>query len=141
MQGANWLYIRVILINYVHHKSPSLPVFLSHCLTICPSSLHLKGTMSSTPKSIGENINPSVQNLVDKQLTSIPSQYAYFKNPSDSTALPGDGIPVIDYSLLISEDPDHRAKCIRELGKACREWGSFLVYIDVLHDSMSYYAP
>ncbi|KAK1365843.1 Fe2OG dioxygenase domain-containing protein [Heracleum sosnowskyi] len=81
--------------------------------------------MTSEHKSLAENIIPSVQN---KQLTSsIPSQYAYFKNPGDSFALPGDGIPVIDYSLLISEDTDQQAKSVSELGKACRDWGSFMV--------------
>ncbi|KAL8157587.1 hypothetical protein AgCh_002340 [Apium graveolens] len=102
--------------------------------------------MSSAPKSIGENLNPnSVQKLVTccckKQLTSsIPREYAYFKKPSDSTALPGDGIPVIDYSLLNSEDPVQRAECVRELGKACRDWGAFLVkkhgISEKLHEKM-----
>lgn len=86
--------------------------------------------MSLPHQSIGQTIITSVQNLVtngNNQLNCIPSQYAYFKNLSDSTALPGDGIPVIDYSLLISQDPDQQAKCVSDLGKACRDWGSFMV--------------
>lgn len=59
--------------------------------------------------------------------TVIPSIYAYFKNPEDSNALPGDCIPAIDYSLLISEDLDQQTKCVTELGKACKDWGFFMV--------------
>ncbi|KAK1385931.1 protein DOWNY MILDEW RESISTANCE 6-like [Heracleum sosnowskyi] len=64
---------------------------------------------------------------LDKKQSAIPSNYAYFKNPEDSNALPGDSIPVIDYSHLISKDLDQQAKCVSQLGKACRDWGFFLV--------------
>ncbi|KAL8116571.1 2-oxoglutarate-dependent dioxygenase 19-like [Apium graveolens] len=69
------------------------------------------------------------QKLVENgnKQTAIPSNYAYFKNPEDSNGLPGDCIPIIDYSLLISEDPDQQHKCVYELGKACRDWSFFLV--------------
>lgn len=59
--------------------------------------------------------------------TLIPSNYTYFKNPEDSYALPGDSIPVIDYSHLISNDLDQQNECVSELGKACRDWGFFKV--------------
>ncbi|KAL1802530.1 hypothetical protein ACET3Z_031177 [Daucus carota] len=85
--------------------------------------------MASPLQSLDQNIFSSVQNLVTcgNNVPSIPSQYAYFKNPTDSTALPGDNIPVIDYSLLISEDHDQQTKVVCELGKACRDWGFFMV--------------
>lgn len=87
--------------------------------------------MGSPLQNIDQNIISSVQNLVTcgNKVTSIPSHYAYFKNPSDSAALPGDGIPVIDYSLLISEDHDQQTKTVSELGKACRDWGFFMVWM------------
>ncbi|KAK1386150.1 Fe2OG dioxygenase domain-containing protein [Heracleum sosnowskyi] len=85
--------------------------------------------MGSPLQAIDQNIISSVQKLVTcgNKVTSIPSHYAYFKNPSDSTALPGDDIPVIDYSLLISGDHDQQTKTVSELGKACQDWGFFMV--------------
>lgn len=60
--------------------------------------------------------------------SNIPSTYVHFKNPSEtSTALdPQDSIPTIDISLLTSDDPDQRSKAIRDLDKACQEWGFFM---------------
>ncbi|PIA51997.1 hypothetical protein AQUCO_01000106v1 [Aquilegia coerulea] len=52
-------------------------------------------------------------------LTSIPSKYSYY-----STALQ---IPTIDFSLLNSTSPDQRSKVIQDLGKACQEWGFFML--------------
>ncbi|KAK3007718.1 hypothetical protein RJ639_014251, partial [Escallonia herrerae] len=59
---------------------------------------------------------------------SIPSDYVYSANyhtPIASTQ--EDGIPVIDYSLLTSGTPDQQSKAIQDLGKACEEWGFFLL--------------
>ncbi|PKU64032.1 putative 2-oxoglutarate/Fe(II)-dependent dioxygenase [Dendrobium catenatum] len=36
-------------------------------------------------------------------------------------------IPSIDFSLLSSRNPDNRAQIVRELGRACEEWGFFTV--------------
>ncbi|KAK3010566.1 hypothetical protein RJ639_010749 [Escallonia herrerae] len=38
-----------------------------------------------------------------------------------------DAIPVIDYSLLTSGTPNQQSKAIQDLGKACEEWGFFLL--------------
>ncbi|KAK2982058.1 hypothetical protein RJ640_001775 [Escallonia rubra] len=63
-------------------------------------------------------------------LDSIPSEYAYSTNHDTPIASNhDDSIPVIDYSLLTSGIPDQRSKVIDELGKACEEWGFFLVKI------------
>lgn len=87
--------------------------------------------MAPTVPSPDENNTSSVKTMVENanKHTPIPSHYAYFKNPEDSNALPGDTIPVIDYSLLISEDLDLQTKCVGELGKACRDWGFFIVWL------------
>ncbi|GAB2225253.1 hypothetical protein Droror1_Dr00006044 [Drosera rotundifolia] len=69
---------------------------------------------------------------------SLPPSYAF--NDQDPTAViddmvvdslalddAHDTIPVIDFSLLVSDDPDQRSKTIQDLHKACQEWGFFMV--------------
>ncbi|PIN00448.1 Flavanone 3-dioxygenase [Handroanthus impetiginosus] len=61
-------------------------------------------------------------------LNSIPSNYAYYTNPTETTASdPDDPIPTVDLSLLTSDDADQKSKAIQELGRACQEWGFFMV--------------
>ncbi|KAI9115114.1 hypothetical protein K1719_014127 [Acacia pycnantha] len=36
-------------------------------------------------------------------------------------------IPIIDFSLLLSNDPQLHAKAVQHLAKACKEWGFFMV--------------
>lgn len=36
-------------------------------------------------------------------------------------------IPIIDFSLLSSEDPHQHSKAIQDLGRACQHWGFFMV--------------
>uniref|UniRef100_A0A5B7BI18 Putative 2-oxoglutarate/Fe(II)-dependent dioxygenase n=1 Tax=Davidia involucrata TaxID=16924 RepID=A0A5B7BI18_DAVIN len=63
-----------------------------------------------------------------RDLTSIPSNYTYSTNPNEIAGSdPEDTIPVIDFSVLTSGDPDQRSKIIQDLGKACEEWGFFMV--------------
>ncbi|CAI9113044.1 OLC1v1013571C1 [Oldenlandia corymbosa var. corymbosa] len=71
----------------------------------------------------------SVKTLAQSQdLKSLPSDYTHFKNQHKSVeASPEVGIPVIDFALLTSSNLDHRAKAIHDLGKACEEWGFFMV--------------
>ncbi|TYH33459.1 hypothetical protein ES332_D13G061400v1 [Gossypium tomentosum] len=61
-------------------------------------------------------------------LSSIPSIYTFpkqtYHEPVSDTKEP---IPTIDFSLLTSSHPGQRSKTIRELGKACRNWGFFMV--------------
>nr|XP_027112811.1 protein DMR6-LIKE OXYGENASE 2-like isoform X1 [Coffea arabica] len=61
-------------------------------------------------------------------LDSIPSSYAYFNtHPHESIASdPQVSIPVIDFSLLSSNNPDQRLQAIRDLGRACQDWGFFM---------------
>lgn len=63
-------------------------------------------------------------------LNSIPLNYAYYTDTTTGQTAasdPGDSIPTIDLSLLTSSNPDQRSKAIQDLGKACEEWGFFMV--------------
>ncbi|KAL2513620.1 2-oxoglutarate (2OG) and Fe(II)-dependent oxygenase superfamily protein [Forsythia ovata] len=57
-------------------------------------------------------------------LKSVPSKFNF---ENERTASNSDSIPIIDFSLLISGHPDQRSKFIQELGKACQEWGFFIL--------------
>ncbi|KAI3417895.1 Fe2OG dioxygenase domain-containing protein [Psidium guajava] len=62
-------------------------------------------------------------------LTSIPSCYAFPSTSGDRAILTDDddSIPVIEFSLLSSSNPDQRSKVVADLAKACRDWGFFMV--------------
>nr|GLL28623.1 protein DMR6-LIKE OXYGENASE 2-like isoform X1 [Ipomoea trifida] len=64
-------------------------------------------------------------------LNSIPSNYVHSssheESPDFSDAEDSSLIPVIDFSQLTSDHSDHRSKAIQVLGKACEEWGFFMV--------------
>ncbi|XP_034681766.1 protein DMR6-LIKE OXYGENASE 2-like [Vitis riparia] len=72
---------------------------------------------------------PSVKSLSESSaLTSIPSSYTFTTDPNQHIASdPQDSIPVIDFSLLTSGNPDQRSKAIQDLHRACEEWGFFMV--------------
>ncbi|CAI9104093.1 OLC1v1002705C2 [Oldenlandia corymbosa var. corymbosa] len=72
----------------------------------------------------------SVKSLAQSHdLKSLPSDYTHFKNKAKSIEARPEvvNVPVIDLSLLSSTNPDDRAKAIHDLGKACKEWGFFMV--------------
>ncbi|MED6106569.1 hypothetical protein PIB30_005553 [Stylosanthes scabra] len=73
----------------------------------------------------------SVKTLAESpELTSIPSSYTFTTNPDDELVTDPDDddpIPVIDYSLLFSGTPDQRAKTIHDIGRACEQWGFFML--------------
>jgi hypothetical protein len=62
-------------------------------------------------------------------LTSIPPAYAFTHNPNDQPVSddPEDSILIVDFSLLTSGTPDQRSRTIHHLGKACQDWGFFMV--------------
>ncbi|CAI9769209.1 unnamed protein product [Fraxinus pennsylvanica] len=76
------------------------------------------------------SVEPSKMNAGVKVLTestdlkSIPSEFSFVNEPTGSYS---DSIPIIDFSLLTSGNPDQRSKVIQELGKACEEWGFFVL--------------
>ncbi|XP_030464946.2 2-oxoglutarate-dependent dioxygenase 19-like [Syzygium oleosum] len=73
----------------------------------------------------------SVKALAESSnLTSIPSHYAFTTSTSGDQAVHSehdDSIPVIDFSLLSSSNPDQQSKVISDLAKACQDWGFFMV--------------
>ncbi|XVF01532.1 hypothetical protein REPUB_Repub04eG0097000 [Reevesia pubescens] len=61
-------------------------------------------------------------------LSSIPSIYTFQIDPDDQACSDTkESIPTIDFSLLTSTIPGERSKNILELGKACQDWGFFMV--------------
>ncbi|KAG8368631.1 hypothetical protein BUALT_Bualt15G0065700 [Buddleja alternifolia] len=71
----------------------------------------------------------SVKKLAETpNLSSIPPNYAYYNNPTKTTASDSDdAIPTVDLSLLSSSNPDQKSKAVHNLGKSCQEWGFFML--------------
>ncbi|KAG5226626.1 2-oxoglutarate/Fe(II)-dependent dioxygenase [Salix suchowensis] len=71
----------------------------------------------------------SIKTLAESPgLTSIPATYAFTPDLyGQVTSVPEGSIPVIDYSLLISGTPGQRSEIVHELGRACQDWGFFMV--------------
>lgn len=66
----------------------------------------------------------------EPQFSSLPPSHPYFKTQNGLESVnagPEDSIPTIDFALLTMGTPDQRSKVIHDLGKACEEWGFFLV--------------
>ncbi|KAK4438131.1 putative 2-oxoglutarate-dependent dioxygenase SLC1 [Sesamum alatum] len=92
--------------------------------------------MAATAPMIPSNIadNSSVKTLAESStLSSVPSHFAI---DNDSRASHCDSIPIIDFSLLVSDNPDHRAKGLRDLDNACREWGFFVLVNHGISESL-----
>ncbi|XP_047072933.1 2-oxoglutarate-dependent dioxygenase 19-like [Lolium rigidum] len=49
------------------------------------------------------------------------------ENGDGAGAYSEDGIPIIDLDLLTNGDSDRRSEAIRHLGRACEDWGIFMV--------------
>lgn len=73
-------------------------------------------------------------------LTSIPSKYVYHNDPSATAAADVEeaSIPIIDLSLLSSDNPDEKAKALYHLDHACQEWGFFIVILSTPSVSFEY---
>ncbi|KAL3620964.1 hypothetical protein CASFOL_035876 [Castilleja foliolosa] len=81
--------------------------------------------LTSTQPSKNITHNSCVKLLVhNSNLQSIPSNFAFINDPTACTA---DSLPTVDFSLLTSTDLDQRSKAIHLLGKACEEWGFFVL--------------
>ncbi|GAA0163386.1 hypothetical protein Leryth_003817 [Lithospermum erythrorhizon] len=82
-------------------------------------------------------IKKSVKVLAEiPNLNTIPSNYDYYSNTTNKIPLEEhyyqgseqeDSVPIIDFSLLTSNDPDQRSKVIQELSRACQDWGFFML--------------
>ena len=67
-----------------------------------------------------------IKGLVESgYLTSIPPEYVFPSNLNDLEA--EEQVPTVDFSQLTSGTPDEKSKAIQAIGKACREWGFFMV--------------
>ncbi|KAL0384429.1 UNVERIFIED_CONTAM: putative 2-oxoglutarate-dependent dioxygenase SLC1 [Sesamum radiatum] len=89
-------------------------------------------TAPMKPCDIAENT--FVKALAESSaLNSVPSQFAF---TNDSTASYSDSVPVIDFSLLASGTTDQRAKVLRDLDNACREWGFFVLVNHGIPDNL-----
>lgn len=66
------------------------------------------------------------------KLTTIPSYYTYStsnlrSSEEDNEVVVQEQIPTIDFSLLTSTSREQRSKIVQELGRACQDWGFFMV--------------
>nr|XP_010939709.1 protein DMR6-LIKE OXYGENASE 2 isoform X2 [Elaeis guineensis] len=72
----------------------------------------------------------SVKELTDAaSLRSVPLQYAT-RNPDNTIGIEPiiqEEIPTLDFSLLTEGTPEQRSQVVHHLGKACEEWGFFMV--------------
>eukprot|EP00262_Sarcandra_glabra_P012980 TRINITY_DN3476_c0_g4_i1.p1 TRINITY_DN3476_c0_g4~~TRINITY_DN3476_c0_g4_i1.p1 ORF type:complete len:359 (-),score=37.09 TRINITY_DN3476_c0_g4_i1:259-1335(-) len=71
----------------------------------------------------------SVKQLTQSaNLTTLPSNYIY-SHPETTLLDPtlSHQIPTIDFALLTTSTPDQRSQIVRDIGKACSEWGFFMV--------------
>ncbi|XP_054798900.1 2-oxoglutarate-dependent dioxygenase 19-like [Prosopis cineraria] len=58
----------------------------------------------------------------------IPSSYHSIVEPRDDVADElASSFPIVDFSLLTSDDPLLHADAVNQLGKACAEWGFFML--------------
>ncbi|XP_058781458.1 2-oxoglutarate-dependent dioxygenase 19-like [Vicia villosa] len=77
--------------------------------------------------SVSTNISSIKAFAESNGASPIPSNYhsaIEIDNVADHLAA---SIPVIDFSLLTSDDPQIHTKAVDELGKACAEWGFFML--------------
>ncbi|KAK7282569.1 hypothetical protein RIF29_11466 [Crotalaria pallida] len=86
-------------------------------------------TLSSEPKKLHASDISSIKDFAELNKDSlIPSNYYSITEPRDDVVDElAASIPVIDFSLLTSGDPQIHSKAVHELGKACAEWGFFML--------------
>ncbi|PNX59849.1 protein SRG1-like, partial [Trifolium pratense] len=61
--------------------------------------------------------------------STIPSNYHSLKEQHDDTNHDDElaaSIPIIDFSLLTSDDPQIHSKVVHQLAEACAQWGFFM---------------
>ncbi|KAL7119342.1 hypothetical protein ACP275_02G057100 [Erythranthe tilingii] len=57
-------------------------------------------------------------------LKSIPTEFTF---SNDYRCSNPNSLPTVDFSLLISPNPDQRSKTLLELASACEQWGFFIL--------------
>ncbi|KAI9096751.1 hypothetical protein K1719_025930 [Acacia pycnantha] len=83
---------------------------------------------TATPKLHASDIG-SIKAFADSNGDSpIPSSYYSIVEARDDVADHlASSFPIIDFSLLTSPDPQLHADAVSQLGKACAEWGFFML--------------
>ena len=83
----------------------------------------------------------ALSDQLSRDISSLPTKYNFPANLDDQvesfhlneqvvdSTNPEYAIPIIDFSLLTSGDPQQRSKILHDLRKACLEWGFFMVYM------------
>lgn len=86
---------------------------------------------SSEPTKVHTSNISSIKAFAESNGTSlIPSNYHSLTEHGDIIDVADEiaaSIPIIDFSLLTSDDPQIHTKAVHELAKACSEWGLFMV--------------
>ncbi|XP_075477923.1 2-oxoglutarate-dependent dioxygenase 19-like isoform X3 [Primulina tabacum] len=73
---------------------------------------------------------PPVNDLCVKDLAqspdlkSIPSQFTFI---NDSKGSNSDSLPIVDFSMLVSDNADQRSIALLDIRKACEDWGFFVL--------------
>ncbi|XP_050384516.1 2-oxoglutarate-dependent dioxygenase 19-like [Argentina anserina] len=86
--------------------------------------------VTQKPSTIVSPNSITIKKLAESsQVTFVPSNYTYTDTPQYEAVLIDNEakVPIVDFSLLTSSSPELRSKAISDLGKACEDWGFFLV--------------
>ncbi|KAF5448455.1 hypothetical protein F2P56_028990, partial [Juglans regia] len=78
--------------------------------------ISIKQLLAQTSGGLTSNIIPTAYNFTPNNI-HLPVSDEVFE----------DSIPTIDFSLLTSGTPEQRSKIVNDLGKACQDWGFFVV--------------
>ncbi|XP_041014517.1 2-oxoglutarate-dependent dioxygenase 19-like [Juglans microcarpa x Juglans regia] len=119
---------QVFLFTLYQRPASSIPHNISQSRLSISCSIFQSSSQPLSPIQISRMT--CIKKLAESPgLTSIPSLYSYTTNPKDQAVSedPEDSIPVIDFSILTSGTPHQRSQAIEELGKACKDWGFFLL--------------
>lgn len=71
--------------------------------------------------------------VTETKLSFVPPTHPDFKNQNGMESVYAgeeDSIPTIDFSLLTEGSSIQQSKVISDLGKACEEWGFFMVRVN-----------
>ncbi|XP_028765355.1 flavanone 3-dioxygenase 2-like [Neltuma alba] len=93
------------------------------------ASIDALPSSSSEPQNVRASDISSIKAFTESNdvVASIPSLYHSLPHDDDVANHLADSIPVIDFSLLNSQDPQIHANAVQELGKACQDWNFFMI--------------
>jgi hypothetical protein len=102
-----------------------LPVFSSSMASAIPNAVLVDPPKTESVKSLAESTC----------LSSLPSIYTITHNLHAEAVSndPEDSVPIVDISLLASGSPDEQSQVIQQIGKACLDWGCFMVIHCVIY--------